>query len=78
MCSSDLGANKIGTYGLAVLACAHDIPFYFAAPTSTIDLATPSGAHIPIEERNPAEVTTCEHRQATRFRSGRHRRARGR
>src|ERR687885_1046053 len=53
------GANKIGTYGLAVLARAHNIPFYFVAPTSTIDLATPSGAQIPIEERNPAEVTTC-------------------
>jgi methylthioribose-1-phosphate isomerase len=53
------GANKIGTYGLAVLARAHHIPFYFVAPTSTIDLATPSGAHIPIEERNPAEVTIC-------------------
>src|SRR5919204_147535 len=53
------GANKIGTYSLAVLARAHNIPFYFVAPTSTIDLATPSGAHIPIEERNPAEVTTC-------------------
>ena len=37
----------------------HKIPFYFVAPTSTIDLATPSGAHIPIEERNPAEVTIC-------------------
>ena len=53
------GANKIGTYGLAVLARAHHIPFYFVAPTSTIDLATPSGAHIPIEERNPTEVTIC-------------------
>jgi methylthioribose-1-phosphate isomerase len=53
------GANKIGTYGLAILARAHNIPFYFVAPTSTIDLATPSGARIPIEERNPAEVTTC-------------------
>src|SRR5919201_4292437 len=53
------GANKIGTYGLALLARAHNIPFYFVAPTSTIDLATPSGAHIPIEERNPAEVTIC-------------------
>ena len=53
------GANKIGTYGLAVLAHAHNIPFYFVAPTSTIDLATVSGAHIPIEERNPAEVTIC-------------------
>src|SRR2546423_138464 len=49
------GANKIGTYGLAVLARVHKIPFYFVAPTSTIDLATPSAAHIPIRERNPAE-----------------------
>jgi methylthioribose-1-phosphate isomerase len=53
------GANKIGTYSLAVLASAHHIPFYFVAPTSTIDLATASGTHIPIEERAPAEVTTC-------------------
>jgi methylthioribose-1-phosphate isomerase len=51
-------ANKIGTYSVAVLAKAHGIPFYVAAPYSTIDLATKSGAQIPIEERNPAEVTT--------------------
>ncbi len=50
-------ANKIGTYGLAVLAHYHRIPFYVAAPYSTIDLATASGADIPIEERDPAEVT---------------------
>jgi len=50
-------ANKIGTYGVAVLARRHDIPFYVAAPLSTIDLQTPDGAHIPIEERNPKEVT---------------------
>ncbi len=50
-------ANKIGTYTLAVLARAHDIPFLVAAPTSTIDLSMPSGAAIPIEERPPAEVT---------------------
>ncbi len=50
-------ANKIGTYGLAVLAHAHGIPFYVAAPTSTIDLATPSGESIPIEERAESEVT---------------------
>lgn len=48
--------NKIGTYGLAVLARAHDIPFYVAAPTSTIDLATASGADVIVEERDPAEV----------------------
>jgi methylthioribose-1-phosphate isomerase len=49
-------ANKIGTYTLAVLARHHGIPFYVAAPTSTIDLATPTGAAIPIEERDPDEV----------------------
>jgi methylthioribose-1-phosphate isomerase len=49
-------ANKIGTYGLAVLAAAHEIPFYVAAPLSTIDLATANGAAIPIEERGRAEV----------------------
>ncbi len=50
-------ANKIGTYTLAVLAKENDIPFYVAAPTSTIDLSLPSGAEIPIEERDPDEVT---------------------
>jgi methylthioribose-1-phosphate isomerase len=50
-------ANKIGTYGVAVLAKAHGIPFYVACPMSTIDLATPSGADIPIEERHEDEVT---------------------
>jgi methylthioribose-1-phosphate isomerase len=50
-------ANKIGTYGVAVLAREHNIPFYVAAPLSTIDLNTPDGAHIPIEERNRKEVT---------------------
>ena len=49
-------ANKIGTYGLAVLASAHGIPFYVAAPFSTIDQAIASGAEIPIEERAPDEV----------------------
>lgn len=49
-------ANKIGTYSLAVLCHHHNIPFYVAAPTSTIDLACPSGEHIPIEERDPEEV----------------------
>ena len=49
-------ANKIGTYGLAVLARAHTIPFYVAAPTSTIDHACPSGRDIPIEERAEDEV----------------------
>jgi methylthioribose-1-phosphate isomerase len=51
-------ANKIGTYSVAVLAKAHSIPFYVAAPYSTIDLKTGSGADIPIEQRNPLEVTT--------------------
>jgi len=51
-------ANKIGTYSVAVLAEAHHIPFYVAAPYSTIDLKTKSGADIPIEQRNPDEVTT--------------------
>ncbi|MFN3975148.1 MAG: S-methyl-5-thioribose-1-phosphate isomerase [Dehalococcoidia bacterium] len=50
-------ANKIGTYSLAVLAHHHAIPFYVAAPTSTLDLATPIGDAIPIEERPPQEVT---------------------
>jgi methylthioribose-1-phosphate isomerase len=50
-------ANKIGTYGLAVLAHAHDIPFYIAAPNSTIDTAIPDGRDIPIEQRAAAEVT---------------------
>jgi len=50
-------ANKIGTYGLAVLANAHGIPFYSAAPTSTIDMFIPDGGHIPIEERSAEEVT---------------------
>jgi len=50
-------ANKIGTYSIAVLAKAHGIPFYVAAPSSTIDLRTPSGAQIPIEQRPPNEVT---------------------
>jgi len=50
-------ANKIGTYTLAVLAHAHGLPFYVAAPLSTVDLATPSGKEIPIEERSSDEVT---------------------
>ncbi len=50
-------ANKIGTYTVAVLAKEHGIPFYVAAPLSTIDLKTPTGAEIPIEQRDPAEVT---------------------
>jgi len=49
-------ANKIGTYSLAVLAAYHNIPFYIAAPLSTIDLEVPTGLNIPIEERDPEEV----------------------
>jgi methylthioribose-1-phosphate isomerase len=51
-------ANKIGTYSLAVLAAHHDVPLYVVAPSSTVDLATPTGEGIPIEERAPDEVTT--------------------
>jgi methylthioribose-1-phosphate isomerase len=50
-------ANKIGTYSLAVLAAHHDIPLYVVAPTSTLDPSAPDGSAIPIEERDPAEVT---------------------
>ena len=50
-------ANKIGTYGVALLAQAHDIPFYVAAPTSTVDLDLAAGDQIPIEERSATEVT---------------------
>ena len=51
-------ANKIGTYQLAIMAQTHGIPFYTVAPTSTIDLDLSSGDQIPIEQRDPAEVTT--------------------
>jgi methylthioribose-1-phosphate isomerase len=50
-------ANKVGTYPLAVLASRHGVPLFVVAPTSTVDLQTPSGKGIPIEERNPSEVT---------------------
>ncbi len=50
-------ANKIGTYGVACLAARHGVPFYVAAPFSTFDLETPDGSGIPIEQRDPAEVT---------------------
>jgi methylthioribose-1-phosphate isomerase len=50
-------ANKIGTYALAVLAGHHRLPFYVVAPSSTLDLTMASGAEIPIEERDPAEIT---------------------
>jgi len=58
-------ANKIGTYTVAVLAREHNIPFYVAAPLSTIDLHTPDGQHIPIEERNAREVTHLAGSQLT-------------
>lgn len=50
-------ANKIGTYGVAILAKEHGLPFYVAAPWSTVDLSLPDGSAIPIEERSPEEVT---------------------
>ena len=50
-------ANKIGTYTVGILAGYHRIPFYVAAPLSTVDMSLPSGNEIPIEERDPAEVT---------------------
>jgi S-methyl-5-thioribose-1-phosphate isomerase len=53
-------ANKIGTYGRALAARAHGVPFYVAAPLTTIDRATPGGSGIPIEERSPEEVLTVE------------------
>ena len=56
-------ANKIGTYMVAVLAKQHNIPFYVAAPLSTIDLNTPTGKQIPIEERNEREVTHIKENQ---------------
>ncbi|MDK1020782.1 MAG: S-methyl-5-thioribose-1-phosphate isomerase, partial [Candidatus Hydrogenedentes bacterium] len=52
-------ANKIGTYSVALLAKAHDIPFYVAAPASTFDLSIPSGEHIPIEQRPSEEITSA-------------------
>jgi methylthioribose-1-phosphate isomerase len=50
-------ANKIGTYGIAIAAARHSVPFYVAAPLSTLDRATPSGAAIPVEERSSTELT---------------------
>jgi methylthioribose-1-phosphate isomerase len=54
-------ANKIGTYMLALAAHDNKVPFYAVVPTSTIDLSLPSGAEIPIEERDPGEVLNLEH-----------------
>jgi len=58
-------ANKIGTYGVAILAREHNIPFYVAAPWATLDLATPHGGLIPIEQRAASEVTHSNGRQMT-------------
>ncbi len=58
-------ANKIGTYGVSILAKEHGIPFYVAAPWSTLDLATPHGDLIPIEQRAASEVTHSNGRQMT-------------
>jgi methylthioribose-1-phosphate isomerase len=58
-------ANKIGTYTVAVLAKENGIPFYVAAPISTVDLATPDGSKIPIEQRNAREVTHIAGKQLT-------------
>jgi len=58
-------ANKIGTYGVSILAHEHGIPFYVAAPWSTVDLATANGDLIPIEQRDPREVTHSNGRQMT-------------
>jgi len=58
-------ANKIGTYGVALLAKHFGIPFYVAAPASTFDLSTPTGAGIPIEDRTPREVTHVGEHQIT-------------
>lgn len=59
ICANGDTANKIGTYGLAVLARHHGIPFYVAAPTSTIDASLAAGSQIPIEERAATEVSDC-------------------
>jgi methylthioribose-1-phosphate isomerase len=58
-------ANKIGTYGVSILAREHNIPFYVAAPWATLDLATPHGGLIPIEQRAATEVTHSNGRQMT-------------
>jgi methylthioribose-1-phosphate isomerase len=57
VCADGSVANKVGTYGLAVLANAHDVPFVVVAPTTTIDLGTPSGSEVEIEQRAASEVT---------------------
>ena len=65
-------ANKIGTYMVAVLAREHDVPFYVAAPLTTLDLSLASGEEIPIEERDSMEVT---HIRESSTRAGRRRRS---
>jgi methylthioribose-1-phosphate isomerase len=56
-------ANKIGTYGVAVLAKYHNVPFYVAAPFSTFDMTLADGNRIPIEERDPREITNGFNKQ---------------
>jgi methylthioribose-1-phosphate isomerase len=58
-------ANKTGTYGLSVLAKAHSIPFYIAAPSSTFDLKTKTGKDIPIEQRSADEIRFCGGKKVT-------------
>lgn len=58
VCGNGDVVNKVGTYPLALLAAEHGVPFYVAAPTSTIDRACPAGSQVVLEEREPAEVTT--------------------
>jgi methylthioribose-1-phosphate isomerase len=60
-------ANKIGTYGLSILAREHGIPFYVAAPWSTLDLQTATGDEIPIEQRDAREVTHSNGKQMTPY-----------
>ena len=61
-------ANKIGTSGLAVLARYYNVPFYVLGPTSTIDLDCPTGADIPIEERDGEEIRSLWYREPWRQR----------
>ena len=63
-------ANKIGTYGLSNLASFHNVKFIVAAPRTTIDLSTPTGAEITIEQRPPTEVTTMKGRPVKRLENG--------
>lgn len=63
ICANGDFANKIGTYGLAVLARHHGVPFYCAAPWSTVDVTLADGDLIPIEQRSPAEVTMIASRR---------------